>query len=269
METSNLAEFSEPSSFRSANGSDLSSMQFRDFFQVLEKTTSLLKRVAEKDAAETAKFLSKDLLQLVEFQTMEARRTGGTEIVEIETQARYLKIILADEILLNCEWSGQEYWRHELLETQMFKTSNAGEQVFVLIDQLLSAREPSQRQVAKLYLYLISLGFQGKFRGTSDLSTLSSYRKELFQFIYQRPANLSGSERRLSETPYESTLSYFSAQRLPKIDRWGILFLLVLAGILVVSELVWLWQSWPVRRVLDTTVGMSSKLSDTLGIKNA
>lgn len=255
MDSSNIAIHSSLS-LKSGGGLDLAATQFRDFFQVLQRASELVKRVTEGDAAEAAQALSKELLQLIELQTLEARRAGGAAAMETEGQARYLKVVLADEILLNSDWTGRDYWRHELLETKLFKSSNAGEQVFQQIDQILSAREPSQRQIAKLYLYVISLGFQGQFRGASDLSKLGSYRKELFQFIFQRPAELAGAERRLSETPYESTLSYFSTRRLPKISRWGVFFILILAGILVLSELVWLWQSWPVRRALDTTIGL-------------
>jgi type VI secretion system protein ImpK len=268
MATTNITEFAEPNIPKTGIVSDFASTQFRDFFHVLHKTSELVKRVTDNHAAETTKFLSTDLLQLIEFQTMEARRSGGPEVIEGEAQARYLKVVLADEILLNLEWAGQQYWRHELLETKMFKTSNAGEHVFFLIDQLLSAREPSQRHVAKLYLYLLSLGFQGQYRGSTNLNILASYRQELFQFIYQRPANLSGNERRLSDTPYESTLSYFTNKRLPKIDRWGILFLLILGGILVISELVWLMQSWPVRRALEKTVGFNMLPEQSSKVKN-
>lgn len=248
-----------PSS-RVAGGDELASVQFRDFFQVLHRASQLILRVNEADAPEAAQTLSKDLLQLIELQTLEARRSGGSAAMEYESQARYLKAVLADEILLNSDWAGRELWRHELLEAKLFKSSHAGEQVFFQIEQLLSAREPSQRPLAKLYLYVISLGFKGQFRGDADLSKLASYRNDLFQFIFQRPAELSGAERRLSELPYDSTLSHFASRRLPKISRWWIKFGLIFAGLLVLSELVWLWQSWPVRKSLDVTVGSASEI---------
>lgn len=269
MDSSNISLSGALSVSQLGDGLDLAASQFRDFFQVLQRASELVKRVVEADAAQAAQTLSKELLQLIELQTLEARRAGGAATMENEAQARYLKAVLADEILLNLDWTGREYWRHELLETKLFKSSNAGEQVFLQIDQLLSAREPSKRQVAKLYLYIISLGFQGQFRGASDLSQLTSYRKELFQFIFQRPPELVGAERRLSETPYDSTLSYFSSRRLPKISRWGIMFLLAFAAILVTSELVWLWQSWPLRRALDTSIGLYLPQMAEPGVKRA
>jgi len=127
-----------------ASGDELSSVQFRDFFQVLHRASQLILRVSETDAPEAAQTLSKDLLQLIELQTLEARRSGGAAAMEYESQARYLKAVLADEILLNSDWAGREHWRHELLEAKLFKSSHAGEQVFSQIDQLLSAASIGQ-----------------------------------------------------------------------------------------------------------------------------
>ena len=89
-----------------AGGDELSSVQFRDFFQVLHRASQLILRVSETDAPEAAQTLSKDLLQLIELQTLEARRSGGAAAMEHESQARYLKAVLADEILLNSDWAG-------------------------------------------------------------------------------------------------------------------------------------------------------------------
>ncbi|NBX53533.1 MAG: DotU family type IV/VI secretion system protein [Betaproteobacteria bacterium] len=239
-------------------GQDLASVQFRDFYQVLQRASQLILKVSDADAAEAAQTLSKDLLQLIELHTIEARRIGGAIALEHESQARYLKAVLADEILLNSDWAGREHWRHELLETKLFKSSHAGEEFFRQIDQLLSNREPSQRALARLYLYVISLGFQGQYRGTDDMSMLARYRSDLFMFIFQRQAELNGAERRLSELPYENTLSDYSAHRLPRLSRSWIRLISLVLGMLILSEVMWLWQSWPVRKSLETTVGSTS-----------
>ena len=83
---------------------------------------------------------------------------------------------------------------------------------------------------------------------------IAEYRRELFQFVYQRPADLQGRDRTLSEQAYASTLSHLAARRLPKFNRSGLVFVLALLMLLGLSELLWLWQSWPVRAALATTV---------------
>jgi type VI secretion system protein ImpK len=55
----------------------------------------------------------------------------------------------------------------------------------------------------------------------------------------------------VSERAYASTLSHIAPRKLPTLSRWTVLFLLCTASLLAVSELLWLWQSWPVRQVLQ------------------
>lgn len=232
-------------------GMDLASVQFREFFGVLSRTAKAAARVGEADSRSAAEGLSQQLCQLIELQTLASRRIGGKAGVEAEMQGRFLKAALADEVLLNTDWAGRAHWRHVLIEATLFNTSYAGERVFDDIEQLLRVREASQRPLGQLYLYLLSLGFQGRFRGSAEHQRIADYRRELFQFVYTRPADLQGRDRTLSEQPYASTLSHLSAVRLPKLNRDGVLLLLVLALLLGLSELLWLWLSWPVRGALS------------------
>jgi type VI secretion system protein ImpK len=240
---------------RSASpGVDFSSAQFRDFYSSLLLACEAALRVGAPEAAAAAQALSQQLVQRIEIQTLEARRMGGRSAADLESHARFLKAALADELLLNADWAGRSHWRHVLLETQLFRSSQAGDKVFDEIDQILAQREPSLRPVARLYLSALSLGFQGRFRGSVQLGDIADYRRELFQFIYQRPADLQGRDRALSHAAYSSTLSHLAAQRLPRMNRWWLIGLLLALALLTVSQLLWLWQSWPVRRAID---GMS------------
>ena len=237
---------------------DLASVQFRAFYAELTKARGIALKSSEADADAVAKTLSKQLVQLIELQTLEARRLGGKAGVDTEVHARFLKAALADEVMLNLDWAGRKAWRHELIETTLFRSSLAGDKVFDEIDQLLSAREPSQRGIARLCLYALSLGFQGRFRGEEGTEKIADYRRELFQFIYQRPPEMEGRDRVLTPQAYTSTLSHLAARRMPRLNRWGVLFLLALLVLLGISELLWLWQSWPVRELIDPTVAALS-----------
>jgi type VI secretion system protein ImpK len=81
---------------------------------------------------------------------------------------------------------------------------------------------------------------------------LAGLREELFQFVYQRPPELAGRDRVLSERPYSSTLSHIAPRKLPTLSRWTVGFLMSLVALLAISEMLWVWQSWPVRQVLQT-----------------
>jgi type VI secretion system protein ImpK len=234
-------------------GIDLASVQFRDFFDALSRAARSALDVDEANAKSAAEALSRQLCQLIELQTLEARRIGGKAGIEAEVQGRFLKAALADEVLLNTEWAGRAHWRHVLIEATLFKSSFAGERVFDDLDQLLREREPARRNLGRLYLYLLSLGFQGRYRGGAQ-TRIAEYRRELFQFVYLRPADLHGRDRTLSDQAYASTLSHIAATRLPKFSRSGLIIVLGLLLLLGLSELLWLWQSWRVREAVSATV---------------
>jgi type VI secretion system protein ImpK len=241
---------------------DQMNSQFRAFYGEVAKAQARALELRETDADGAAQSVSKHLEGLIELQTLESKRDGNRFELESIADARYLKAALADEILLNTDWIGRERWTEHLLEAALFRTSIAGEKVFTRIEQVLSSREPSLRPVAALYLSALALGFQGKYHGVQDSPKFAGYRQELFQFVYQKRADLSGRDRVLSPKAYGSTLSHIEARKMPSLSRWTVVFLLSLLALLAVSEMLWLWQSWPVRQVLDgaaTVRGVNNK----------
>lgn len=225
--------------------------QFRAFYDEIVKARDRTAESRETDPDLVAQSLARHLENLLELQSLESRRDSTRFELENVADARYLKAALADEILLHTPWIGRERWTAHLLESSLFRTNIAGDLVFSRIEELLSGREPSKRDIARLYLFALALGFQGKYRGSGEEARLLGYREELFQFVYQRPADFSGRDRVVSERAYASTLSHIAPRKLPTLSRWTVLFLLSAATLLAVSELLWLWQSWPVRQVLQ------------------
>jgi type VI secretion system protein ImpK len=122
--------------------------------------------------------------------------------------------------------------------------------VFDDIKQLLRAREPAQRTLAQLYLFTLALGFQGQYRDQSAKDLLGDLRRELFQFVFQRQADLAGRDRVLSPQPYANTLSHIAPRRMAPLSRWKLIFLASMIGLLAVSELLWLWPTWQLRQTL-------------------
>lgn len=241
---------------------DLAMEQFRAFFDELVKAQRRVSDVPDTDPDEAAQGMSRHLLNVLEIQTLQSRRDSTRFDIENVADARYLKAVLADELLLNTQWAGRERWTSYLLESALFRTNIAGDLVFKKIEALLSDREPSRREIARLYLFALAMGFQGRFRGAGEQADarLRSYREELYEFIYQRRTDLGGRDRVVSESAYTNTLSHIAPRKLPTVSRWSVMALLVVAALLAISEILWLWQSWPVRQALhgDTVVGVSS-----------
>ena len=226
--------------------------QFRAFYDEVSKAHQRALDMRETEPEAAAQNLERHLENLIELQTLESKREGSRFELESIADARYLKAALADEMLLNMPWIGRETWTSHLLEAALFRTSIAGERVFDRIEEVLSGREPSRRDIARLYLFALALGFQGKYRGMEETARLAGLREELFQFVYQRPAELTGRDRVLSDRAYASTLSHIAPRKLPTLSRWTVGFLLGVVALLALSEMLWVWQSWPVRQVLQT-----------------
>lgn len=233
---------------------DMPVHQFRVFYAELLRARESALKSSEEEAPAVAQRLAKQLLQLIELQTLEARRMSGRSGMDLESDARYLKAALADELMLNLDWSGRTHWRHVLLEAQLMRSSVAGERVFDNVDAILRAREPSARPVAELYLHTLALGFQGRLRGSADPDRLAQYRRELFRFIAQRDPRDDRGGPGLSPQAYAHTAGHLAKRRIPRLSRWAMGLLLVALLMLGLSELLWLWRSWPLRHLLDTAV---------------
>jgi type VI secretion system protein ImpK len=239
---------------------DLVTEQFRTFLDELVRAQTRFSELPDADPDLAARSMSRHLLDLLEIQTLQSRRDSTRFEMETIADARYLKAVLADEILLNSQWAGRDRWTGYLLESTLFRTNIAGDQIFRRIEQLLSDREPSDRNLARLYLFALAMGFQGRFRDTDAAARLRSYREELYEFVYQRRPDLGGRERVLSEAAYGNTVSHVAPRKLPTVSRWTVILMLAAVSLLAISEMLWLWQSWPVRDALhaDPVTGRSS-----------
>lgn len=233
----------------SASGDDLAAQQFRAFAAFLLRERMAAAGLAEADGRAGAATLSQAVCQLIEIQSLEAgRRREG---VDTQMPGRFMKAALADELMLHLDWAGRPHWRHVLVEATLMHSARAGEQVFADIDQLLHERDPARRPLARLYMHLLALGFQGRYRGSADLSPIAEYRRKLFQFAWQRAPDMGGRDAVLTEQPYASTLAGDSGQRLNKPSRRMVTLAAVLVVLLGVSEALWLWQAAPVQAELD------------------
>ena len=233
---------------------DLLVRQFRHFYEELERIWQTAPPCSSSaEAIVLARQVSRQLENLIEMQSLEYRQGGSRFAQQAAEDARYIKAALADEVLLRQDWSGREIWSQHLLEATMFRSSVAGEKVFDDIKHLLRAREPAQRTLAQLYLFTLALGFQGQYRDQNAKDLLAGLRRELFQFVFQRQADLAGRDRVLSPQPYANTLSHIAPKRMAPLSRWKLIFLGSVIGLLAISELLWLWPTWQLRQSLIGT----------------
>jgi len=166
-------------------------------------------------------------------------------------EALYVFITLADEIMINLPWHGADYWRKNCLETKIFQTQVGGEKIFTQIDSLLKTNDPLQRELARVYLLSLSLGFQGRFR-EQDNHQILSYKQQLFSFIYHRsPRLIQGGYDNLLDDSLMSVFTETPTKGLPDIRPWSLVALSVIIIYLFVSYGVWTIISQDLHEVLQ------------------
>jgi type VI secretion system protein ImpK len=180
------------------------------------------------------------LVALLERQSLDAAREGGDFGVAIYRRAQYAMAALADEIFINLQWAGRDAWRDHLLEAKFFGSHRAGEELFERIDALLREHDTLYGELARIYLMVLALGFQGKFRGRADAhETIELYRRRLFRFIYQRDPQVAYGGERMIPQAYAATLDEATVSKLPYLKPWIWTLVLVLVLWVAGSHLLW------------------------------
>lgn len=214
-------------------------------------------RRAAADASET-------LARAIAAQTMEISRVGSPSDRAAVDELRYLMAAVADELLLTDAWPGRDRFTECLVEMRLFGSSVAGDEIFRRIEALLDdGAQPSA--MAPLYLFAISIGFEGRYHGDDAAQDLAALRDALFRKIHAREPELHPgladlprhAGRVLSPQAYRQPLSDIAPVRFFRISRPTVVFLASMAVLLALSQAAWLWSSAPVRRALEP--GMPAK----------
>lgn len=226
--------------------------QFRSFYAELARLKQQVEQgtyvsVSEEESEEgaspnTAADLQQQFVSMFNTQEQSVRRRGGEALQQRYKLVQYAMVALADEVFLNLDWRGRDYWYDHLLESRQFDSQNAGVQVFDIIDRILQERS-SKVDVATVYLYILTLGFEGQYRDTPDASALTEYRERLHQHIQRREPQKLDANRPLSMSAYRHTLDQGQVQLLPNLRWW--VGSLVVTGVLylVASTTLWWWYT--------------------------
>ena len=186
--------------------------------------------------------------------------TGAAGELDIAA-AQYAFVALQDELLLFSDWPGSAAWEERPLEMRVFGTRAAGERLPDAIEALLARRDPSQRDLANVYLACLTLGFKGRLRGEAGALRHDQLRHALFAFAMQRdaePARLAASLERTAVAPRRAVPL---TQMFPDVARFVLMLAVGLCALIGVSHLLWMFATAPVRPALDQFEAVS--LADT------
>ena len=186
-----------------------------------------------------ANLVQQRLVEVIERQARTKVGVGNDLGASVLNDAQYLMVVLADEVFLLLDWEGREPWRDNLLESRYFGSHAAGEIVFEKLERLLQARDPAYADLAKVYLFVLALGFEGRYRGTNDRRELGDFRRRTFSLIARREPSLLDETRQLFPDAYAFTLDQGTESRLPPIRKWMGALAISCLLFLVFSHVLW------------------------------
>ncbi|MDR0753081.1 MAG: DotU family type IV/VI secretion system protein [Holosporaceae bacterium] len=171
---------------------------------------------------------------------------------EIDTrEVVYVMAAIADEVFLNIEWQGKEYWEENILEQQHFGTQVAGEKIFNQIDDLMMKKESLSVRKAEVYLRALALGFKGKYRGYEDEQLeIDLYREKLFDFIQRNDKSIFFIGNRLFQKEYTYTIPTIHRKLLPDAAIINYVCAFFVFMFTVISSVVWLFETKDMRLLL-------------------
>jgi type VI secretion system protein ImpK len=157
------------------------------------------------------------------------------------TDVKYVMAVLADEVFINLRWEGARYWRLTLLERQIFQTEVAGDRFFALLDEVIANYNPSNNEVAFVYLMALSLGFKGKYRDLDEADAhILWYKNSLYSMLHSKPSRLFYPGRsQMIESCYAFTNTEQNDLQLPDVKFWSWCVIAVAVVYIVVSYGVW------------------------------
>jgi type VI secretion system protein ImpK len=232
-----------------------------EVLQVLDSVS--LPSGSEEDPALHARQLAEEVcervVRMVNAKTLELSNSSSIAARASTDELRYLMAAIADELLLTRDWPGRARFTETLIETRLFGSSVAGDQIFQRIDTLLTGTSDVTAPMASLYLFAISVGFEGRHRGLKSDEALQPLRQALFRLIYRRDAQLGPTpagqpdlnDRVLSPQAYRYPLSNIVPVRFFRFSRGILAFVGTMLLLLALSQVAWRWTTAPVRKALE------------------
>jgi type IV/VI secretion system ImpK/VasF family protein len=187
----------------------------------------------------TARAAREQLRHTLARQRTEAERNGGHYAVERYTRAKYAFVALADEMFL--DGATREEWSGELLEAAEFRSQRAGEKIFSDVDALQSERGTETDELARVYLAVLGLGFEGQFRGMGPeaAASLQEYRDKLHRMIFGRDPEPLREDEKIVPSAYRELLGGETRAQLPYLRPWVITLVVIFVVWIVAGHLIW------------------------------
>ena len=191
-------------------------------------------------------------------QEVEFRKLGTSLEKEKYDEICYLQSALADEFLLTYDWPARFIFTEFLIEEKLFGTRVAGEKVFENIERVLEKSPGREVELAQLYLHALSIGFEGKFKGSLSGEEIRRIIKSLFLHIARTdpelgPLNQNSikTERKINLKDYERIISKLKPLRFFRFSKYSLIGFFILMALLLVSQVIYVVVTKPLREVIE------------------
>ena len=229
------------------------SIQLQNMFDsFMIEVISYRDRILKEDPTATYDIIHRNLSSIIK-EILDTPK--GASFDKKNKDAVYIMVSIADELFLNLDWIGKQYWEEHMLERRFFGSQIAGEKIFQDIDILLSNHQIHDTDFAELYIKALAFGFKGKYREVSE-NEINSYRKQLFHIVAKYDSSVKIIENRLFQRSYDRTLSTVHRQFLPDVSVVNYVCAFFIFMFLVISSIAWIVETRPLSETLRTISGM-------------
>ena len=195
--------------------------------------------------------------RILELKKIEFLKVSNPSEKENYEEVRYIFAAIADEIFLSKSWSGQQEFINYLIEEKIFLTSEAGEKIFDRIDEVLRSTSERMIELAELYLQILIIGFEGQYRDRDSENKIEEYIQSLYVYINRKEPGLGdkksevNGEQTIDGVHYERILSNLKPVKFYRINRPVLISLVVIALLLIISQIIYVVMTKPLRDVLN------------------
>jgi type IV/VI secretion system ImpK/VasF family protein len=171
----------------------------------------------------------------------------------------YLMAAFADETFACLvDWSGRDYWSEHWMESRLFNSQIAGEDIFRRIDSILTRQDYGAEELSSIYLMVLALGYRGQY--LRDPAAVDVYRKRLFDRLLMTNPDLRRDSLRLFPEAYRHTISEGAPVQLPEPRKWWLVVAGIVAAWLVISTIAWLSLTRSTEQTLHATMRALEKV---------
>ena len=220
---------------------------FEEFYLIILKNKKRIEKgvffgINDSDEEKQAKVskLQSELYVFIKDKNSKIMYDGGKIAAGVFEEVSYIMAGLADEVFLSINWDGKKVWRRNLLEQKIFGTNHAGEKLLANLNDFLKEQNTQNNEVGIIYLYTLSLGFKGKFKGEEKCDHYIKLLKEkLHAAIYHESSNLFKSQKSLFAQAYSNTFKHPIEHLENPFKIWQKTFFGSAVLYIVLSSIVW------------------------------